>query len=85
MHFFSSFLVTVLYAVGRGLAASPNKRSTIEREGIVYKVFEHGYTGARIEYVENSGICEMTPGVGQMSGYLISQDELGREQNMWFW
>ena len=61
--------------------ARPNKRSLVERGGVVYNVFEHGATGAAIEFVENSGICETTPGVKQYSGYLT----VGDAQDMWFW
>jgi carboxypeptidase D len=60
---------------------SHDKRSLVKREGVVYNVFEHGATGARIEFVENSGICETTPGVKQVSGYL----SVGENMNMWFW
>jgi len=38
-------------------------------------------TGAKIEFVNNSGICETTPGVKQYSGYLT----VGDNMNMWFW
>ncbi|KAF2272698.1 putative carboxypeptidase S1 [Westerdykella ornata] len=58
-----------------------DKRSIVKRAGVVYNVFEHAATGARIEFVTNSGICEMTPGVKQHSGYL----SVGDNMNMWFW
>ncbi|KAF2111581.1 carboxypeptidase S1 [Lophiotrema nucula] len=58
-----------------------DKRSMVEREGVVYNVFEHAATGARLEFVNNSGICETTPGVNQYSGYL----SVGTNMNMWFW
>jgi hypothetical protein len=46
-------------------------RTSIEvRDGIKHTVFEHEATGARIDFVSNSGICETTPGVAQHSGYL---------------
>ena len=35
----------------------------------------------KIEFVNNSGICETTPGVKQYSGYLT----VGDNMNMWFW
>ena len=41
-----------------------------ERDGIAHTIFEHEATGARLDYVSNSGICETTPGVAQHSGYL---------------
>ena len=58
-----------------------DKRSIVEREGVVYNVFEHAATEARIEFVNNSGICETTSGVNQYSGYL----SVGTNMNMWFW
>jgi len=36
-------------------------------------------TGLR--YVQNSGVCETTPGVNQVSGYV----DVGQNQSMWFW
>ena len=61
--------------------ASHDKRSMVERDGVVYHVFEHAATGAKIEFVNNSGICETTKGVNQYSGYL----SVGTNMNMWFW
>ncbi|KAH7084019.1 putative carboxypeptidase S1 [Paraphoma chrysanthemicola] len=61
--------------------AAHDKRSFVERAGVVYNVFEHGSTGARIEFIMDSSICEMTPGVKQYSGYL----SVGNNLDMWFW
>jgi hypothetical protein len=58
-----------------------DRRSFVERDGVKYNVFEHAETGARIEFVNNSGVCETTPGVNQYSGYL----SVGSNMNMWFW
>lgn len=46
------------------------RRSMIERNGVKRTIFEHEATGATIDFVTNSGICETTPGVNQYSGYL---------------
>lgn len=46
------------------------KRSFVEREGVNRTIFEHEATGATIDFVTNSGICETTAGVNQYSGYL---------------
>ena len=46
------------------------KRSFVERNGVKRTIFEHEATGATIDFVTNSGICETTPGVNQYSGYL---------------
>lgn len=62
-------------------ASAHNKRSLVQRDGVLYNVFEHGTTGAKIEFIKNSGICEMTPGVNQYSGYL----SVGEGKDMWFW
>lgn len=58
--------------------ASKDKRSFVERDGQNFTVFEHATTGAKIEFVTNSGICETTPGVNQYSGYL----SVGTNMNM---
>jgi len=53
--------------------ASPElkgKRSFVERNGVKRTIFEHEATGAKLDFVTNSGICETTPGVNQYSGYL---------------
>lgn len=55
--------------------------SHVRKGGVTYNVFEHAATGARLEYVNNSGICETTKGVNQYSGYL----SVGENQNMFFW
>ncbi|KAA6416163.1 MAG: carboxypeptidase S1 [Lasallia pustulata] len=58
-----------------------DKRSFVERDGTNFTVFEHAATGAKLEFVTNSGICETTPGVNQYSGYF----SVGINMNMWFW
>lgn len=57
------------------------KRSTYVDEGVEHTVFEHEATGAKLDFVTNSGICETTAGVNQYSGYL----SVGDNGNMWFW
>ena len=39
-------------------AVLKDKRSFVERDGTNYTVFEHAQTGAKMEFVTNSGICE---------------------------
>jgi hypothetical protein len=53
------------------------KRSFVERNGVKRTIFEHEATGATLDFVTNSGICETTPGVNQYSGYL----SVGSEYN----
>jgi carboxypeptidase C (cathepsin A) len=57
------------------------KRSTYVDNGVERTVFEHEATGAKLDFVTNSGICETTAGVNQYSGYL----SVGNNMNMWFW
>ena len=83
---FSKVLICATLALGTFVSALPHegkkdKRSFVERDGVKYTVFEHAATGAKIEFVTNSGICETTPGVNQYSGYLT----VGTGMNMWFW
>jgi hypothetical protein len=52
------------------------KRSFYSRDGVKRTVFEHEATGAKMDFVTNSGICETTPGVNQYSGYLSVGSEL---------
>ncbi|KAF2156758.1 carboxypeptidase-like protein S1 [Myriangium duriaei CBS 260.36] len=80
----TKFLTAALALGGSLVAASPilkDKRSFVERDGTNFTVFEHAATGAKLEFVTNSGICETTPGVNQYSGYL----SVGTNMNMWFW
>lgn len=72
--YFSHCLIALCLALGSLVAASPiashDKRFFVERDGTNFTVFEHAATGAKLEFVRNSGICETTPGVNQYSGYL---------------
>lgn len=68
-------------AIAKPLRSLEDRSYNVVKEGIKYNVFEHRATGARMEYVNNSGICETTPGVNQYSGYL----SVGTNMNMWFW
>lgn len=67
-------LIPFALALGDLVTASPiaihDKRSFVERGGTNFTVFEHAATGAKLEFIKNSGICETTPGVNQYSGYL---------------
>lgn len=77
-----ALLASVLaFSANAAPLAGQDKRSFVERDGVNYTVFEHAATGAKLEFVTNSGICETTPGVNQYSGYL----SVGSNMNMWFW
>lgn len=52
-----------------------------QRDGTNYTTFTHTPTGATLEFVNNSGICETTPNVNQYSGYL----SVGEGLNVFFW
>lgn len=85
MHFSTQLLSTGLVlgslAVGSPVPsdAPKDKRSFVERDGTNFTVFEHAATGAKMEFVTNSGICETTKGVNQYSGYL----SVGTNMNMY--
>lgn len=84
MRSFISLVAATAAFAGLAFAAPSikhDKRGIVERNGVQFNVFEHAATGARIEFVNNSGICETTPGVKQYSGYL----SVGTNMNMWFW
>lgn len=81
MRFFLSLFVSVVLPVFAVALPSANsdrdvaaefrgKRSFYRRDGVDRTVFEHEATGAKIDFVTDSGICETTPGVKQYSGYL---------------
>ncbi|KAL5085367.1 hypothetical protein Trisim1_010592 [Trichoderma cf. simile WF8] len=92
MHFRLSQTVACLSFIAGANCLSPprslpsqhglkGKRSIEVRDGITHTVFEHQATGAKIDYVTNSGVCETTPGVNQYSGYL----SVGTNMSMFFW
>lgn len=74
----STLLVGVVQAVPH---AQRDTVSKVVKRGIEYTVYHHAATGANLEIVKNSGICETTPGVNQYSGYL----SVGEDMNMFFW
>lgn len=73
--------VLALKAWAAPAGTAKDQVSSVFKNGVNYTVFEHAATGAKMEFVKNSGICETTPGVNQYSGYL----SVGNNMNMWFW
>lgn len=58
------------------------KRSSYTNEdGVEHTVVLDKSTGAKLDFVTNSGVCETTPGVNQYSGYL----DVGSGLHMFFW
>ncbi|KUJ20781.1 carboxypeptidase-like protein S1 [Mollisia scopiformis] len=86
-----TFAVGLLFQAVVSVAAPPSaqelaaflrgKRSFEERDGVKRTIFEHRATSSKMDFVENSGVCETTPGVNQYSGYF----SVGGTKNMWFW
>ncbi|KAL5508781.1 hypothetical protein ACEPAG_4760 [Sanghuangporus baumii] len=67
----------------RGVHASPVDghplTSTVHS---VHTVFEsRQQNDTKLRFVRDSGVCETTPGVGQISGYI----DIGPNMSMWFW
>ncbi|KAG1881409.1 Alpha/Beta hydrolase protein [Suillus tomentosus] len=56
-----------------------DNQTTTEAEHVEIQSKAHNATGIR--YVKNSGICETTPNVTQISGYI----NVGTNMSMWFW
>ncbi|KAF8881135.1 Alpha/Beta hydrolase protein [Mucidula mucida] len=49
---------------------------------VVHKTFtSRDLDGVKLRFVEDSGVCETTPGVHQVSGYI----DVGTNMSMWFW
>jgi carboxypeptidase C (cathepsin A) len=65
------------------ISAHPDleQSSYVTEEGIPHTVVHDRSTGAKLNYVTNSGVCETTPGVNQYSGYL----DVGNGLHMFFW
>ncbi|KAI0126724.1 putative carboxypeptidase S1 [Xylariales sp. AK1849] len=72
---------SVGFALATPTSSHKDKRYIEVQDDITYNVFEHAATGTKMSFVNNSGICETTPGVNQYSGYLT----VGQNMNMWFW
>ncbi|KAK4663742.1 hypothetical protein QC763_611100 [Podospora pseudopauciseta] len=49
--------------------------------GIPYRTFYHADTNSKLSIVSNSGICETTPNVNQLSGYIRISENI----NLFFW
>jgi carboxypeptidase C (cathepsin A) len=76
-------IVGVCHALGRDMRGAEDWSLTLESERTRsrYDHFEHFATGASLDLVANSGVCETTRNVKQYSGYL----NVGPNMNMWFW
>ena len=70
-----------ILSLGLAVPLQADRRAVYARDGADVHVFEHAATGARLEYVADSGVCETTPGVHQYSGYAT----VGPDMHMWFW
>ncbi|KAF9011691.1 alpha/beta-hydrolase [Cyathus striatus] len=67
----------VLFALQALVNATPIKESTS-----LHKRFESSIIkDVNMRFIADSGVCETTPGVHQMSGYI----DVGTNMSMWFW
>ncbi|KAG2130145.1 Alpha/Beta hydrolase protein [Suillus bovinus] len=55
--------------------------TTVTRETGHIELQSEAHSATGIRFVKNSGICETTPNVNQISGYI----EVGTNMSMWFW
>ncbi|KAJ7590662.1 alpha/beta-hydrolase [Mycena floridula] len=72
------FAATLACSVG---AVSVLSTPRIEPEVIHTKLTSNIVPDVSMRFVADSGVCETTPGVHQMSGYL----DIGTNMSMWFW
>ena len=75
---------TLCYSASAATISTPRasaRYATEERDGVVHNVWEDPASGASMSFVNNSGICETTPGVNQYAGYISTN----AEDHMWFW
>ncbi|THG99697.1 hypothetical protein EW026_g2696 [Hermanssonia centrifuga] len=56
-----------------------SSRATFDPTILTFKSEVH--TDVSLRFVRNSGVCETTPGVNQLSGYI----DFGTNMSMWFW
>ncbi|KAJ7206486.1 alpha/beta-hydrolase, partial [Mycena pura] len=66
-----------LLALGSALLSCIGATDTVAKHTFVSGVQKD----VALRFVNNSGICETTPGVHQMSGYV----DIGTNMSMWFW
>ncbi|KAL5478228.1 hypothetical protein ACEPAI_2412 [Sanghuangporus weigelae] len=71
---------TLTLSALRGVHASPVDGHPLTSS--VHTVFEsRQQNDTKLRFVRDSGVCETTPGVGQISGYI----DIGPNMSMWFW
>ncbi|GAB1517195.1 hypothetical protein RhiTH_000239 [Rhizoctonia solani] len=71
----------VIGGVPKGPATKTTAFAAVEPESKVAAAIPTTITPGKLRYVENSGVCETTPGVYQASGYA----DLTSKQSIWFW
>ncbi|CAE6433524.1 unnamed protein product [Rhizoctonia solani] len=64
-----------------GVSKAPNAKNAAFSANEPVSTVSGNITPGKLRYVENSGVCETTPGVYQASGYA----DLTSRQSMWFW
>ncbi|KAL5497683.1 hypothetical protein ACEPAH_2614 [Sanghuangporus vaninii] len=71
---------TLTLSALRGVHASPVDGHPLTSS--VHTVFKsRQQNDTKLRFVRDSGVCETTPGVGQISGYI----DIGPNMSMWFW
>ncbi|KAG1740434.1 Alpha/Beta hydrolase protein [Suillus paluster] len=75
----TGFTLLAVASITCAVSVVEHDLDTSEAGHIEIKSEVHNATGIR--YVKNSGICETTPHVTQISGYI----DVGTNMSMWFW
>ncbi|KAI0672035.1 alpha/beta-hydrolase [Trametes maxima] len=84
MRFFTSArvvaatLVATLFAFAAGASVVPREAALQPSRG---EFASERIRDTKLRFVRNSGVCETTPGVEQLSGYI----DVGKNMSMWFW
>lgn len=72
--FLSSVGVVLTFVVATVIATPLTTSEPVEFESSLL-------ADTKLRYVKNSGVCETTPGVEQISGYI----DVGKNMSTWFW
>ncbi|THU97491.1 alpha/beta-hydrolase [Dendrothele bispora CBS 962.96] len=72
-----SSVVSAFTCIGFAALANASPVTSPVRRELTSKILPD----VKIRYVADSGVCETTPGVHQMSGYI----DVGTNMSMWFW
>ncbi|KAF9262605.1 alpha/beta-hydrolase [Marasmius fiardii PR-910] len=78
MVFFSAIALAILgYGLGGALGKPVLENRAVQKKSFTSELMPN----VGLRFVKNSGVCETTPGVEQLSGYI----DIGTNMSTWFW